>query len=237
MTKSALRLACALTALVAIAVAAAPARAGLDFTDTASSASGGTPDFTFNGSTTVGTTVSMTQGFGVSTGATISSTQANGSAIPTLARVVFSYSGAFDGIVAADWSTDHGDLPYNMVVEFGTITIGTGGSALLQAIEFDEGSGFSPTEVWNVNQSISAADSNRALFINVPSAVIPLTSRDLVQAVRLTFLFTGGGGTSIDVTAVVNPEPGTIALFGLGLAGMAAALRARRKKTTLAKKS
>jgi hypothetical protein len=234
MKKTALRFACALLASLAIAAAAAPAQAGLDFTDTATSASGGTPDFTFNGSTTVGTTVSMTNGFGVSTGATISSTNASGSIVPTLARVVFSYTGGFDGIVAADWSVDHGDPAYNMVVEFGTITIGAGGAASLQAIEFDEGSGFSPSAIWNINQSLTAADSNLPLHINVPSSVIALTSRDLVQAVRLTFLFTGGSGTSIDVTAVVNPEPGTMALFGLGLVGMAAAVRARRKKRPVA---
>ena len=50
-----------------------------------------------------------------------------------------------------------------------------------------------------------------------------------MTAVRLTFLYTGGSATSINVRAVANPEPGTIALFGLGVVGAAVALRARRK--------
>ncbi len=219
-------------AAIGIAISAAPAEAGLDFTDTATSVSGGTGDFTFNGSTTIGTTVSMVNGFGGATNATVSSNLASGSGTPTLARVVFSYSGAF-GVIAADWSVDHGSPAYNMVVEFGAITLGAGGSASLQAIEFAEGAGFQT--VWNINRAITTADANTKIHINVPSASIPLTERDLATAVRLTFLFTGGAGTSINLAAVANPEPGTIALFGFGLAGLFGAVRARRKSRARAK--
>jgi hypothetical protein len=220
-------------AAAGLAAAAAPAQAGLDFTDTATSTSGGTPDFSFNGSTTVGTSVSMVNGFGGSTGATISSTNAANSATPSFARVVFSYSGAFNSVVAADWSVDHGSPVYNMVIEFGTITLGSGASASLQAIDFDEGTGFG--NIWNVNQAITAANSNTRLTISVPAGSIPLTQRDLVTAVRLSFLFTGGSATSINISAVANPEPGTMALFGLGLAGLFGAVRARRKSRARAK--
>jgi PEP-CTERM motif len=220
-------------AAAGLALAAAPAEAGLDFTDTATSASGGTGDFTFNGSTTIGTTVSMVNGFGGATNATVSSNLASGSGSATLARVVFSYTGAFNSVVAADWSVDHGSPLYNMVVEFGAITLGAGGSASLQAIEFDEGAGFQ--SVWNINQAITTADAFTKIHINVPSASIPLTERDLATAVRLTFLFTGGSGTAINLAAVANPEPGTIALFGFGLAGLFGAVRARRKSRARAK--
>lgn len=234
MKSIALSVAAFVVAAVGFAASAAPAEAGLDFTDTATSVSGGTPDFTFNGSTTIGTTVSMVNGFGGSTNATVSSNLASGSIGPTLARVVFAYTGAFGGVIAADWSVDHGTPVYNMVIEFGAISIaGTNGSASLQAIEFDEGSGFQ--SVWNINRTITAADANSKIHINVPSGSIPLTERDLVTAVRLSFLMTGGSGTSINVGAVANPEPGTIALFGLGLAGLVGAVRARRKSRARAK--
>lgn len=222
----ALSIACALIAAASMAVAARPASAGLEFTDTATSGSGGTADFTFNSSTTIGTSVSMLNTFGGPTNATISSNLASGAVAPTLARVVFSYTGAFGGIVTGTYSNDVGNPPYNMVIEFGAITLG-GTFATLQAIDFDEGAGF--LSVYNINQTLTGANANNKLFINVPALSIPLSERDLVRSVRLTFLFNGGSGTSINVTAVVNPEPGTVALFGLGLIGLAGAVGARRR--------
>jgi hypothetical protein len=123
-----------------------------------------------------------------------------------------------------------------MLVEFGTITIASvNGAALLQSIDFMEpGGGFGT--IYNINQSLTAADSNRTMFIFIPTtsgAGIPLSERDLVQSVRLGFLTTGGAGTSIQIRAVVNPEPGTLALFGLGLLGFAGLLRARRRRFVL----
>ena len=73
--------------------------------------------------------------------------------------------------------------------------------------------------------------SNSTLFIFIPSTgvgSIPLTERDFVQVVRLGFVTSGGSATSIGIKAVVNPEPGTFALFGAGLLAGALYLRARK---------
>jgi hypothetical protein len=229
---SAMSLCAALIASVAMAVAANPARAGLEFTDLATNA-GGTPDFTFNGSTSIGATVAMNNGFGGPANLTVSSNLAAGTIGPTTGRVEFSYNGTFGGIMTAGYDTVHGTPGYTMVIEFGTITLSAvNGSALLQSIDFKEpGGGYG--SVYNINQTLTAADSNQKFFIFIPSTgtgSIPLTERDLVQSVRIGFLTTGGSATSIQVRAVVNPEPGTIALFAVGLFGLAGLLRARRAR-------
>lgn len=215
-----------------IAFAAVPAFAGMEFTDTAVN-NGGSVDFTFNGSTATGqaTAVSVNNGLnGPATSAVVSSNLAPASVNPTTGAVEFQYTGA-NGYTQARYDTTSGSPGYTMVVEFGAINVG-GTFASLQSIEFkDTISGYAT--IYNVNQALTNADSNRRFLIFVPSAVPPgvaLSDRDLVTAVRLTFLFNGGSATSIDVKAVANPEPGTIALFGLGGLGLLGAARARRKK-------
>ena len=52
---------------------------------------------------------------------------------------------------------------------------------------------------------------------------------DEVTNVQLTFVFSGPG-TSFGINAVANPEPGTIALFGLGLVGLFGLRRKQQKK-------
>src|SRR5690349_5812871 len=110
-------LASALIAAVSLAAAAAPATAGLDFTDKATFQAL-TPGVTFNGSSTLGTTASMTNGFGT-TGLTLG--WANTFPVGN-ATVDFSYNGTFGGVVGARYDTAVGSPAYTMVVEFGTIT-------------------------------------------------------------------------------------------------------------------
>lgn len=234
---SAMSLCAALIASTAMAVAAAPARAGLEFTDLATNA-GGSADFTFNGSTSVGATVAMNNGFGGPVAVTVSSNLAAGTVGPTGGRVEFSYNGTFGGIAAARYDAVLGQPGYTMLIEFGTITISAvNGGAVLQSIDFKEPGGGYGT-VFNINRTLTAADSNQTMFIFIPASgaaggFVPLTERDLVQSVRLGFLTAGGSATSIQIRAVVNPEPGTLALFGLGLLGFAGVLRARRKRLVL----
>lgn len=226
----------ALVAFAAGAVIAAPAQAGLDFTDTASS-NGGTADFTFTGSTAIAGGFRMSGAFNGANFVTLSSTNAPGTAIPPTSGVVdFTYTGFY--AVAGDYSQSPGNPAYTMVIDFGNIVFGSGNSsAILQRIEFREfGGGFSPN-VYNINANLTAANSNSKFFILIPPASVPLVDRDLVQTVRLTFLMTGGSATSIGIRAVVNPEPGSIALFGLGALGLVGAVRARRKKSVAAAKT
>lgn len=221
----ALSLASALVAASAMAAAAAPATAGLDFTDRATFQAA-TPAVTFNGSAVLGTTAAMTNGFGT-TAVTLAST---GAFAPTIgASVDFSYNGVFQKPLYANYDSSVATPPYNMVVEFGTIT----GTVLLQTITFAE-TGSALFTPYSVNQVLTSANSNSRLHIFIPAASIPLSERDLAQAVRLQFGFTIGAPSSVAINAVVNPEPGTVALFGIGLLGLAGAVRARRRNRKLA---
>jgi hypothetical protein len=224
----ALSLLSAVVAVVALAATAAPARAGLDFTDTATFQAR-TPDVTFNGSSTLGTTKTMVNGLNGGNLVTLSST---GTFAPASAATVdFGYTGmttnGFFGFKYANYDTTVANPGYNMIVQFGTIT----GTVALNTITFVE-AGSSIFTPYSLNQTLTAADSGRRLHIFIPSTgvgSIPLSERDFVQAVRLAFTFSNGSASSVAIQAVANPEPGTIALFGLGLVGLAGAVRARRR--------
>jgi hypothetical protein len=228
----------ALVAFASGAVMASPAQAGLEFTDTASNA-GGTADFTFTGSTAIAGGFRMNNSFNGANFVTLGSTAPVGTAVPpTSGSVDFRYTGFFQPSLGVTYAQTVGSPAYNMVIDFGNIVIsGVNGSAMLQRIEFQEfGAGFSPN-VYNINANLTAAMSNQKFFIFIPPAAIPLVDRDSVQTVRLTFLMTGGSATSIGIRAVVNPEPGTIALFGLGALGLAGLVRSRRNKGVVAAKT
>jgi hypothetical protein len=212
-------------ATAAMAFCASPARAGLDFTDTATFAGG-----------TVGV-VTMVPGStliapGFAGPAAVHLFVAPG-IDPVSGFVDFSYSHpeTNGGIVAAGYDTDHGSPAFTMVVQFGAISIAPGGRAFLENIFFSEpGSGFGPFN--NVHLDLALL-SNARVFIKIDPAQVAPGSRDLVNVVRLQFNFTQGTGvTTVDVRAVVNPEPGTVALFGLGLMGLVGAVGMRRRPRT-----
>jgi hypothetical protein len=215
--------ACAVVAALSTAIAAKPAEAGLDFTDTAT-LTAVTAGVTFNGSGSIGASTTLSPGFNNPSVVTLAST---GAGIPSC-TVDFSYALSSAGNPnVANYAASVGNPAYSMLIQLGTIT----GTTQLNTISFTEpGSGLNT--LYSINQVLTSADSGRLLFIQVPSAgpnSIPLTERDFVQAVRLNFGFTSGSASSLQIVAVVNPEPGTIALFGLGLAGLVGAVRARRK--------
>ncbi len=221
-------------ALLAVLAFAAPARAGLDFTDTATAA-GGSGAVRFNGGG-IGTSTVLPYGF-AAPGANrmfVTAVLGTPAGSPLSANINFSYTGLNDGIVAARYDTVQGDPAYTMIVQMGTITVAPGAELRLAGITFREpGSGF--LSIYSIDQLLTSADSDRLLHILIPSAAtpmgfVPLSERDLVEAVQLQFTFTGGAGTSFGINAVVNPEPGTIALFGLGLAGLGGTALVRRKR-------
>ena len=211
MKSIALSFAAAFVACAALAAAAAPAQAGLDFTDTAVFQAGSS-GVTFNGSSVLGTTATMNNGFGGAVAVTLSS---NGTFITPNGTVDFRYTNGFNNLIfGGAYDSDHGFLPqYTMMIDLGTIT----GTVVLSNVVFIE-NGSSLVNPYALNLIPSSGVGS-----------IPLTERDLVQAVRLEFSFPTGSTNSIGIAAVVNPEPGTVALFGLGLAGLVGAVHARRK--------
>src|SRR5688572_25007638 len=123
MKPSLISFAAVLIAGASLAIAAAPAHAGLEFTDTATNA-GGSADFTFNGSTVIGTSVTMVNGFGGGNLVTLSSTNPAGSPNPTTGAVEFTYNGLFQPSMAIKYDEAVGSPAYHMVVEFGSIVLG-----------------------------------------------------------------------------------------------------------------
>ncbi len=236
MKPSARSIAAASIAGVVIAVAASSAQAGLDFTDTAALGGSSSPDVTFNGAQSGSATpVTVPSGFNPISGPVTITTigSALGTTIET-ARVLFSYTGLNGGITTATYAPFVGSPAYTMVVDFGAINVAAGASLTLQSVEFQNaGGGFSPA--FGVNQLLTSANSGQKLFIFVPSSganSVALNQRNDVQTLALTFTFNGGSGTSFDIRAVVNPEPGTYALFGLGAVGLLGVVRGRRKSRT-----
>jgi len=230
-----------------VALAAAPAQAGLDFTDTATAGiSSANTTFTFvpndggaSNATNILPGISPIPAAGP---VTLSSTLAANTALPAqIVRVIFSYTGFNGNVVAADYATQHGDLlnPYNMIIQFGAINIGAVGYVELQSVSFSELNVSTFSAEHAVNRVLrdstqpSINFSNGLLFLN--TSTIPIIDRDLVDAVQLTFVIQGGSSTQINIRAVANPEPGTFALFGLGLVGVAGLLRARRRGAAAAK--
>lgn len=228
---------------IALALTAVPAHAGLDFTDTAQVGGfttvaavdavdvNGVAASTFS-PTGGASTIAMTNGF-YSGGAdlvTFSGNATGSAALNRLIQLDFLYTGGFGGVIGTNYDFAVGENGYGMVVEFGAISIDPGASVTLLQIGFSEiGSpGFS---TFVISQAITAADAGNRIFIPIPSTgvnSVALLNRDLVDAVRLEFLFQGNT-TSVGINAVVNPEPGSFALFGLGALGLIGLVRRRRK--------
>lgn len=230
-------------AVVVLSAAATQAHAGLDFTDTFIAGNASSATATFNGVSGTAFNTANAPGFALSNGfpafgsdlITVSSSFASGSALIDTAVLQFDYTGAFESRIAAKYDTLAGNGTYTMVIQMGSITVAAGSTLQLTGIGFRE-FGAIGYLTYNPVLVLDSTFSNQLLFINVPVGPggINLTDRDLVQSVQLTFNFTGGSGTSFHVDAVANPEPGTLALFGLGLLGLAGVARSRRRRNRAA---
>lgn len=218
-----------------VMVAAAPAHAGLDFTEEVSVQSY-TDGITLNG-TAAASFSPLTLPDGFETGSdrlTVSLTNPQAS----IQRVIldFTYLTAFNGTNGFDYSFANGDGDYDLVIQLGSISLDTNGGALsLDQVSFSEGQSGGFSNIYAFNLGLTAADSGSVLFLDIPESAIPVSQRDVVDVVRLEFTLLGAN-TQFGLNAVANPEPGTIALFGLGLLGLAGAVR-RRRRTAAAPRS
>jgi len=211
---------------------AAPARAGLDFADEVQvhSASGaieinGTPAGSF-------TSLSLPYGFEGGSDRIVVSQNNPQSLIQTV-TLDFIYNTAFDGTAGFAYSFANGDGDYDMVIQLGSITIDSGGGLKLNKVSFSEGQSAQFSDEYVFDLVLTGADSDSVLFLDIPESAIPVDQRDSVDVVRLEFILVGAN-TQFGLNAVANPEPGTIALFGLGLVGLAGAVRRRHKRAVAA---
>lgn len=234
-----------------LAFAAAPALAGLEFADNFTVGAGtgftgvGTNQVTyeFSGTTYSGAGLNALNG-GTGVGlpgtfhvgpdiVTVSATGGTSTTDFLTTSLDFSYTGNPND--TASYGPAAGTPPYNLVIQLGNITVAPGAALQLASVAFGEEGVFPTDSVWTVAQSLTSLDSGTVLFLFIDPAQVPLVNRNVVDVVRLNFIFTGGAGTSFAVNAVANPEPGTFALFGLGIAGLGlTVLRRRRRKLVAA---
>ncbi len=111
-----------------------------------------------------------------------------------------------------------------VVIWFGSIS----NSFLLTAVGISEDGGTTFT-TQSFAQTIDSAFANDRFPIALSTGLggIPLADRDEADVVRLSFSL--GAGRSFVIDGVSTPEPGTLALFGLGLAALGGAFFRRRR--------
>ncbi len=222
-------IACA--ALVAVAAAAEPAMAGLDFANSATAVGAvSSSAVTFNGATAAAFgTQNLPSGFAApGTDRILIAAPTANPIIPQTAALDFNYNFAGPGGQGFQYSFANGDGDYDLVIQMGSVNVGAGGAIVLQQVQFSEFGSPLFSLGFGINQVLTAADANGLLLIDIPEINIPADQRDLVDVVRITFSFTGVG-TSFGINAVANPEPGTLALFGVGALGLVGLVRRRRR--------
>jgi hypothetical protein len=145
-------------------------------------------------------------------------------------------TGPRDVFVLAQWSSPQTAETLPQIVIF----TGTVSGAFLSSLEFDYGESASAS--WTAPTAADGAlvgGANRFSF-NFVSGTYALTSSggfgagSTYTSVAMTFQFPNTGD-QLQLDAVSNPEPGTFALFGLGAAGLAWAVRRRRAAKRAAK--
>src|SRR6185295_13802803 len=124
---------------------------------------------------------------------------------PLTAQINFRYTGNPFSVVT--YATTVGGSPgYNMVIQFGTITIPTNTTLKLQSVGFEENNSGTFAS-WNSNMFITGALSDKLLFLLVDPTAVPASLRDSVTTVRLDFILTIGTGAvaapSFGINAVV----------------------------------
>jgi hypothetical protein len=174
-------------ALLAGAVAASSAHAGLDFADAAALAGTISADVVFNGAQLrAAAPVVLPCGFSTS----------------ELASVA--------GAVALDTPR----------FEFGAVTLASGSAAVAGS------SGLPDLDAGSFVARLSAAAADAASSDGAQATALGADDASRGAAVA--------SSADIDVGAVANPEPGTLALFALGLVAIAGVVRARRNAVAAA---
>ncbi len=224
----------AIAAALILFGAASQAHAGLDFADVATVGAGTAAarfDTTALTGLTTGNFNAMTGGGAILATDTVRIYDVAGGAIET-ASLSFTYNHGASNAFHVDYDTSNG---YDLYLELAAVT----GAVTLTTIQFSGPNIGTPAEFYNVSQVLSGAAANGRFHISIPSTGLPLGSgislnNRVAQTVTLNFAWAGGIGNSITINAIANPEPSTLALFGLGALGIAAGVRRRRKRRAAA---
>ncbi len=119
--------------------------------------------------------------------------------------------------------------PYDLVIQLGAVS----GAFTIGDISFDLVGGGTTTE-FQYGNVVDATNSFDRLLITIPDNMPILTTDRYATAVNIEFSWVGMQGSFLEVDAVANPEPGSMALFGLGALGLVAHRRRRRRKAATA---
>ena len=192
--------------VMAFILTAGTASAGLHFADSFTTGPGSTPTTTMM--------INATGGIYDPVG----SVDINGSAITNTS------------VLDVNWTTgtanmdSGGTTVADLVIWFGSVT--SPGLVLSAVSVSEDGTNF-------LQQTFGAfidatTYSNRPYRVFFDDATVLPSQRDKVIVARITFSF--NNVSTINVDGVSTPEPGTFALFGLGLLGLGGAMWRRRKK-------